>query len=116
MYVPVQLLLMTSLKLTARQDFDIAGNYGGNMLPDAEVLCVASEALTDLEVGDFVIKVNHRQMLDGVFAVCGVPKNLFNPICSAVDKLDKVRDPSRGVFRFCLLTHDRCPGRRSRRR
>lgn len=71
-------------------DFDIAGNYGGNMLPDAEVVCVASEALTDLEVGEFVIKVNHRQMLDGVFAVCGVPKNLFNPICSAVDKLDKM--------------------------
>jgi len=71
-------------------DFDIAGNFGGNMLPDAEVVCVASEALTDLEVGEFVIKVNHRQMLDGVFSVCGVPKNLFNPICSAVDKLDKI--------------------------
>ena len=35
-------------------------------------------------------KVNHRQLLDGVFAVCGVPKEKFRSICSAVDKLDKV--------------------------
>jgi histidyl-tRNA synthetase len=34
--------------------------------------------------------VNHRGLLDGVFAVCGVPAGLFVPICSAVDKLDKL--------------------------
>jgi histidyl-tRNA synthetase len=34
--------------------------------------------------------VNHRGLLDGVFAVCGVPAGLFAPICSAVDKLDKL--------------------------
>lgn len=35
-------------------------------------------------------KVNHRQLLDGMFAVCGVPEEKFRSICSAVDKLDKV--------------------------
>ena len=29
-------------------------------------------------------------LLDGMFAVCGVPEDKFRPICSAVDKLDKV--------------------------
>jgi len=33
--------------------------------------------------------VNHRQLLDGMFAVCGVPEAKFRTICSAVDKLDK---------------------------
>jgi len=39
----------------------------------------------------FVCKqVNHRQLLDGMFAACGVPNDSFRAICSAVDKLDKV--------------------------
>jgi hypothetical protein len=33
--------------------------------------------------------VNHRCLLDGIFAVCGVPEDKFRSICSAVDKLDK---------------------------
>ncbi len=40
----------------------------------------------------FVIKVNHRQILDGIFEVCGVAANMFRTICSSVDKLDKVRE------------------------
>lgn len=28
--------------------------------------------------------------MDGIFEVCGVPEDNFRPICSAVDKLDKV--------------------------
>jgi len=36
------------------------------------------------------LQVNHRQLLDGMFAVCGVPEEKFRSICSAVDKLDKV--------------------------
>ena len=37
-----------------------------------------------------MIKLNHRSLLDGIFEACGVPEELFRPICSAVDKLDKV--------------------------
>lgn len=37
-----------------------------------------------------LLQVNHRQLLDGMFAVCGVPEEKFRSICSAVDKLDKV--------------------------
>ena len=39
---------------------------------------------------DICYQVNHRQLLDGMFAVCGVPEEKFRSICSAVDKLDKV--------------------------
>ena len=36
------------------------------------------------------MQVNHRKLLDGIFAACGVPPEKFRPVCSAVDKLDKV--------------------------
>lgn len=61
------------------------------MLPDAECVKVVSEILNILDIGDFVIKLNHRQLLDGMFEACGVPANQFRTICSTVDKLDKAR-------------------------
>jgi len=86
------------------------------MVPDSEVLRMIYEILTDLEIGEFLIKVsspfrslglflffyssliilfsskqfNHRKILDGIFEVAGVPEAKFRTICSAVDKLDKV--------------------------
>ncbi|KNE68393.1 hypothetical protein AMAG_13049 [Allomyces macrogynus ATCC 38327] len=70
-------------------DFDIAGQYD-DMVPDAEILAILVEVLTELDVGRFLIKLNHRALLDGVFEVCGVPTDLFRPISSAVDKMDKM--------------------------
>ncbi|WAQ99674.1 HARS1-like protein [Mya arenaria] len=53
-------------------DFDIAGQFDV-MMPDAECVKI----------------INHRKLLDGMFAACGVPDDKFRTICSAVDKLDK---------------------------
>jgi len=69
-------------------DFDIAGEYDA-MIPDAECVKIVNEILTAVDVGKFVIKVNHRKILDGIFEVCGVATDMFRCICSAVDKLDK---------------------------
>eukprot|EP00054_Salpingoeca_dolichothecata_P019034 m.118007 g.118007 ORF g.118007 m.118007 type:complete len:580 (-) comp23105_c0_seq1:83-1822(-) len=69
-------------------DFDIAGTYD-RMVPDCECIRIVTEILTKLEMGEFIIKVNNRKILDGMFAVCGVPEAKFRAICSAVDKLDK---------------------------
>lgn len=77
------------MNLIYRQDFDIAGTYDP-MLPDAECVKVVTEILNTLDIGEFVIKLNHRQLLDGIFEACGVPAEKFRTICSAVDKLDKV--------------------------
>ncbi|XP_067104373.1 histidine--tRNA ligase isoform X1 [Osmerus mordax] len=70
-------------------DFDIAGQYDP-MIPDAECLKIVHEILSELDLGDFRIKVNDRRILDGMFAVCGVPDDKFRTICSTVDKLDKM--------------------------
>jgi len=69
-------------------DFDIAGVYG-KMVADAECLCVASEILAGLPIGEFGIKLNHRKLLDAILDLCGVEADKFRSICSAVDKLDK---------------------------
>ncbi|XP_043285977.1 histidine--tRNA ligase, cytoplasmic isoform X1 [Venturia canescens] len=69
-------------------DFDIAGQYDP-MIPDAECVRVVAEALSSLNLGSFVIKLNHRSLLDGIFAACGVPQDKFRSVCSSVDKLDK---------------------------
>ena len=69
-------------------DYDVAGDYD-SMIPETEVLSVAIEILRALPVGDFVIKLNHRVLLDAMLDICGVPEVKFRPICSAVDKLDK---------------------------
>merc|ERR1712130_77102 len=69
-------------------DFDIAGAYDA-MIPDAECVKIVQEILSSVDVGPFVIKVNHRMILDGIFEVCGVKEDMFRTICSSVDKLDK---------------------------
>lgn len=60
------------------------------MIPDAEILRILCEALTNLDIGKFTVKINHRKILDGIFEVCGVPEQSIRPISSAVDKLDKL--------------------------
>ncbi|KAK6619657.1 Histidine--tRNA ligase, cytoplasmic [Polyplax serrata] len=69
-------------------DLDISGVYDP-MVPDAECVRIVSEILDCVEVGEYRIKVNHRQILDGIFESCGVPNDKFRTICSSVDKLDK---------------------------
>eukprot|EP01115_Flamella_aegyptia_P002984 TRINITY_DN1462_c0_g1_i1.p1 TRINITY_DN1462_c0_g1~~TRINITY_DN1462_c0_g1_i1.p1 ORF type:complete len:558 (+),score=137.70 TRINITY_DN1462_c0_g1_i1:2-1675(+) len=69
-------------------DFDIAGEYD-TMIPDSEALKLLTEILDELNVGNYKIKINHRKLLDGMFAFCGVPEEKFRTICSSVDKLDK---------------------------
>ncbi|XP_073996666.1 histidine--tRNA ligase isoform X2 [Rhodnius prolixus] len=70
-------------------DFDIAGLYDP-MLPEVECLRVVCEILNNLELDNFIVKVNHRQLLDAIFEAAGVPQEKFRAICSAVDKLDKL--------------------------
>ncbi|XP_051486858.1 histidine--tRNA ligase, cytoplasmic-like isoform X1 [Apus apus] len=70
-------------------DFDIAGQFDP-MIPDAECLKIVHEILSDLQLGDFLIKVNDRRILKGVFAACGIPESKFITTCSTVDKLDKM--------------------------
>lgn len=72
-------------------DFDIAGQYD-SMVADSEVLAAAIDVLRSVEgsIGPFQVKLNHRGLLDCIMALCGVPSESFRPICSSIDKLDKM--------------------------
>lgn len=49
-------------------------------------------------------KVNHRKLLDGMFAACGVPAEKFRAICSAVDKLDKASKVCHFMREQCFIS------------
>ncbi|KAF1851161.1 histidyl-tRNA synthetase [Cucurbitaria berberidis CBS 394.84] len=68
-------------------DFDYAGTFD-LMVPDSEVLSVIVEVFEALRI-NVTIKLNHRCILDGMFAAVGVPQDQLRSISSAVDKLDK---------------------------
>ena len=70
-------------------DFDIAGPNYGKMIPEADVLKVVVEILTQLPVGGFNIKLNHRLLLDAIVNISGIKDDLYKTVCSSVDKLDK---------------------------
>ena len=70
-------------------DFDIAGPNYGKMIPEADVLKVVVEILTQLPLGGFNIKLNHRLLLDAIVNISGIKDELYKTVCSSVDKLDK---------------------------
>lgn len=69
-------------------DFDIAGNFGA-MIPDAEIIKVVEEIFTKLQIGEFLIKINHRKLLTAYLDIAGVEEAQHKTICSSIDKLDK---------------------------
>lgn len=73
-------------------DLDIAGAHFEPLVPDAEIIKIAYDGLSALLGGPqtFTIRINNRKLLDGLFSFAGVPEEKLRPICSAVDKLDKM--------------------------
>jgi histidyl-tRNA synthetase len=57
---------------------------------EAELCAAVSEALVALGFDDFVIRINHRQLLTSLLTVAGVPADRQGEALVAIDKLDKV--------------------------
>ena len=70
-------------------DIDLAGN-SGVMIADSEILTIANEVMTGLEIPNFEIKVCDRRLLEAVIEVAGANLERFKTICSSIDKLDKL--------------------------
>ena len=69
-------------------DFDIAGSYM-KMVPDAEVLHVASKCLDRVGLG-YKIRVNSRLIVNAYMKCAGICEERFAAACSSIDKLDKM--------------------------
>src|SRR5687768_11342101 len=57
---------------------------------EAELCAAVSDALTELGFDDFVIRLNHRQLLTSLLSAAGVPDDLHGSAMVALDKLDKI--------------------------
>src|ERR1044071_2263952 len=69
-------------------DVDTCGSTSAAV--EAELCAAVSEVLTTLGFTDFVIRINHRQLLTALLESAGVPAALHGDALIAVDKLDKI--------------------------
>jgi histidyl-tRNA synthetase len=69
-------------------DVDVLGSK--SMVVEAELIAAASDALAALGFNDFVIRLNHRQVLAAVLDNAGVPRAKHDEALIALDKLEKI--------------------------
>nr|WP_294900840.1 histidine--tRNA ligase [uncultured Pedobacter sp.] len=68
-------------------DADVVGS--DSLLNEAEFICIYDEALSNLGLKDFTIKVNNRKILSGIAELIGKPAQIVD-LTVAIDKLDKI--------------------------
>ncbi len=68
-------------------DADVVGTT--SLLCEAEIILMINEVLGKLGVKAYDIKMNHRQILNGVAEAIG-EMDKFTDLCVAIDKLDKI--------------------------
>jgi histidyl-tRNA synthetase len=68
-------------------DADVVGSP--SLLNEAEFVLIYHEALSNLGLKDFTIKINNRKILSGIAEIIGKPE-LIVDMTVAIDKLDKI--------------------------
>jgi histidyl-tRNA synthetase len=68
-------------------DADVVGSP--SLLNEAEFILIYHEALSQLGLKDFTIKINNRKILSGIAEIIGKPE-LIVDMTVAIDKLDKI--------------------------
>jgi histidyl-tRNA synthetase len=68
-------------------DVDVVGSE--SLLNEAEFILIYQEALSNLGLTDFSIKINNRKILTGIAEIIGKP-DLIIDMTVAIDKLDKI--------------------------
>ena len=69
-------------------DVDAIGS--SSMVVEAELISAVSEILTRLGFTDFVVRINHREILRDILDTAGVSPELHGDALIAIDKLDKI--------------------------
>ena len=68
-------------------DADVVGS--DSLLNEAEFVLIYHEALSNLGLQDFTIKINNRKILSGIAEIIGKPELIID-MTVAIDKLDKI--------------------------
>ncbi len=69
-------------------DVDALGSTSA--VAEAELCAAVSEVLSELGFSDFVIRINHRQLLTAMLLAAGVPPAGHTDALVAIDKMDKI--------------------------
>ena len=69
-------------------DADIVGT--ASMLADAEAVSVLTEALDAVNLGQAVVAINHRKLLEAMARLAGVPETHAPTVFRAIDKLGRI--------------------------
>jgi len=71
-------------------DIDIIGSEKLSFLNDAQVVSVIIQLFEKLNIGDFVVRINNRKILTGLFADLGINEDKIKPTLDAIDDLEKI--------------------------
>ncbi|OGE76072.1 MAG: histidine--tRNA ligase [Candidatus Doudnabacteria bacterium RIFCSPHIGHO2_02_FULL_48_21] len=69
-------------------DVDVIGS--SSIIADAEVIAALAAALTELDLPEFIIRLNNRKLLDAILKNMGLAKGKIVEAIRAIDKLDKI--------------------------
>jgi histidyl-tRNA synthetase len=69
-------------------DVDAIGSTSA--VVEAEMIAAVSEVLRSLGFSDFVVQLNHRQLLTAMLDAAGIPAERHTDALIAIDKLDKI--------------------------
>ena len=83
------------------QDFDIAGE-SDLMTTDAECLRTLSDVLTALKLNDFIIRVNHLNLLKGILTASGISQERIPAALSCLKKVDGMIVLCEMLFYMCF--------------
>lgn len=70
-------------------DIDTVGRDSLSLRYDAEMPAVINTIFTELEVGDFVIRINNRRLLKGMITELGIPADHHALVLRELDKLER---------------------------
>ena len=83
-------------------DIDVIGNETLDLVYDAELPAIIYKIFTELNFGDFVIKINNRKILNGFFENLELEDKITD-ILRTIDKIDKI---GRDAVRDELIQQD----------
>lgn len=71
-------------------DIDVVGDKDLPLLVDAEMPSIIYQIFKQMNIGNFMIGVNNRKILQGYFSFYGLSSHCINKAMHAIDKLEKV--------------------------
>ena len=70
-------------------DIDVIGNETLDIVYDAEIPAIIYQVFKELNIGEFIIKINNRKVLNGFFASLNLSSKITD-ILRTIDKIDKI--------------------------